>query len=63
MKIIYSKHFPPNDFGAINLFGLVIARKDYGKLSEADKNHELIHTRQMTEMLFLFFYLCYIVEW
>lgn len=63
MKIIYSKHVPPIGFSAINLFGLIVARKDYGKLSEADKNHELIHTRQMVEMLFLLFYLCYIVEW
>lgn len=63
MKIIYSKHFPPHGFGAINLFGLVVVRKDYGKLSEAEKNHELIHTRQIIEMLFLFFYICYVLEW
>lgn len=63
MKIIHSKNFPPKDFGAINLFGLIIVRKDYGKLTDAEKNHELIHTRQMLEMLVIFFYLSYIIEW
>ena len=63
MRIIYSKHFPPKDFGAINLLGLIIVRKDYGALSEAEKNHEQIHTRQMLEMLIILFYLCYILEW
>lgn len=63
MRIIYSKRFPPKDFGAINLFGLIIVREDYGPLSEAEKNHEQIHTRQMLEMLIFLFYLCYILEW
>lgn len=63
MRIIYSKHFPPKDFGAINLLGLIIVRKDYGALSEIEKNHEQIHTRQMMEMLIIPFYLCYVIEW
>ena len=63
MKIVYSKHFPPKDFGAINLLGLIIVRKDYGQLNEAEKNHEQIHTRQMLEMLIVVFYLLYILEW
>ncbi|GAB6120730.1 hypothetical protein JCM30204_18790 [Dysgonomonas termitidis] len=61
--MIYSKRFPPKDFGAINLLGLIIVREDYGSLSEAEKNHERIHTRQMLEMLIFLFYLCYILEW
>ncbi|MFV0418541.1 MAG: hypothetical protein ACK5KT_07425 [Dysgonomonas sp.] len=63
MKILYSKYFPPKDFGAINLFGIIIVRKDYGKLDAVDRNHERIHTRQMLEMLVIPFYLSYIVEW
>lgn len=63
MKIIFSKHIPPKNFGAINLFGLIIVRKDYGTLSDVEINHELIHTRQMLEMLLVFFYLAYIIEW
>jgi len=63
MKILYSKYFPPKDFGAINLFGLIIVRKDYGRLTDVEKNHERIHTRQMLEMLIVFFYLAYGIEW
>ncbi|WP_029903783.1 hypothetical protein [Prevotella sp. 10(H)] len=63
MRFIYSKHFPPKDFGAINLFGLIIVRKDYGSLTRVEQNHEQIHTQQMMEMLFVVFYLFYIIEW
>lgn len=63
MKILYSKRFPPGNFGAINLFGIIIARKDYGRLTDAETNHECIHTRQMVEMLFVFFYISYLIEW
>ena len=63
MKIVYCKRFPPLGFSAINLFGFIIVRKDYGNLSEADKIHELIHTKQMVELLWIFFYLFYIIEW
>lgn len=63
MKIIYSNHFPPKGFGAINLFSFIVARKEYGKLNDAEKNHEKIHTKQMLELLFIFFYIAYITEW
>lgn len=63
MRILYSKHFPPKDFGAINLFGIIIVRKDYGILDAVDRNHERIHTRQMLEMLVIPFYLSYVIEW
>ena len=63
MKIIRSRNFPPKNFSAINLFGLIIVRKDYGELSDAEKNHESIHTRQMLEMFIILFYLLYVIEW
>lgn len=63
MKIVYSKHFPPKNFAAINLLGIIIVRKDYGALGEEEINHEIIHTRQMIEMLIVPFYLLYIIEW
>lgn len=63
MKIFYNKYFPPKDFWAINLFGIIVARKDYGQLDDVDENHERIHTRQMFEMLFIPFYLFYMIEW
>ena len=63
MRIIYSKHFPPKGFGAINLFSLIVVRKGYGELNDAERNHEKIHTKQMLELLFIFFYIAYIIEW
>ncbi len=70
MKVFYSKHLPPKGYSAINLFGFVVIRVEY-KETLAQKpslmkrllNHESIHTRQMQEMLFIFFYLWYGLEW
>jgi hypothetical protein len=63
MKIIYNKYLPPKGFKAINLFGVVFARRNYGSLDIIEVNHESIHTIQAREMLFVFFYVFYIVEW
>lgn len=63
MIIIYNKYFPPKEFVAINIIGLVIARKEYGSLSLREINHEKIHTRQIYEMLVVPFYLAYLLEW
>lgn len=63
MKVFYSKRFPPKGFAAINLFGVIVGRKEYGWLSKSELNHEKIHTYQMMELLWIFFYLFYFVEW
>lgn len=63
MKIIYKKNFPPKDFAAINILGVIIVRKDYGELTDAEVLHEKIHTRQMIELLIVFFYISYFLEW
>ncbi|MGI6048171.1 MAG: hypothetical protein ACOYEG_09230 [Petrimonas sp.] len=63
MKIIYSKYLPVKGFRAINLFGVVFARKEQGELSRQIINHELIHTRQMLELMFIGFYVWYVTEW
>ncbi len=63
MKIYYSGFFPPKGFFAINLFGVIIGRKGLGKLSRYDINHERVHTQQMIELLWIFFYIFYILEW
>lgn len=62
MKIIRNKVIPFKGFKAINLFGVLFVRKE-AVLSEADINHEAIHTEQMKEMLYVGFYLWYAVEW
>lgn len=33
------------------------------KMTDVDFNHEAIHTKQMKEMLYVFFYLWYVIEW
>lgn len=63
MRVFYSKRFPPKGFTAINLFGIIIGRKEYGNLSRIELNHEKIHTYQMKELLWVFFYLIYLIEW
>lgn len=63
MKIIYNKYLPPKGYAAINICGVVFARSEYNPLSERTKRHEAIHTAQMKEMCYLFFYLWYGIEW
>jgi hypothetical protein len=62
MKIIYSNIIPPRKFAAINLLGILFVRKQVILTPELI-NHEKIHTRQMKEMFFLFFYVWYVLEW
>lgn len=64
MKIIFNKFIPFKGFIAINIFGILFVRKEYkNSLREKDINHENIHTQQMKELLFIFFYIWYFVEW
>lgn len=60
MKIIKNKWIPFKGFTAINLFGYVFTKKD--KLSKIALTHEAIHTAQMEEMMYVFFYVWYVVE-
>lgn len=62
MKIVYNNIIPFNGFKCINLFGVLFVRKGCF-MSEEDLNHERIHTAQMKEILYVFFYLWYFVEW
>lgn len=63
MKIIYNRIIPFRGFAAINLCGVVFARREYRPLSATTLNHEAIHTAQMRELLYAGFYLCYLAEW
>lgn len=62
MKVIYNRFIPFKGYKAINLFGCLFVRKGF-VMSKNDLNHEAIHTAQMKEMLCVFFYLWYFVEW
>lgn len=63
MKVIYNNLIPFKGFKAINLFGIVFARKEYEALSPTVLNHEAIHTAQMRELFYVGFYLLYVLEW
>lgn len=61
MKIIINKYLPiGKNFYAINLFGILFAK---GKCDARIINHEMIHTAQIKELLFIGFYLFYVLEW
>lgn len=47
-------------FIAINLFGIIVTCEE---LSKEELNHELIHTAQARELLYIPFYLWYVIEW
>lgn len=62
MKVIYNKWIPFKGFKCINICGILFARKGC-VIDEKCLNHERIHTEQMKEMLYVFFYIWYFVEW
>jgi len=62
MKIIHNRMIPGRNFLAVNLFGVVFVKKN-ATLTAVDINHERIHTAQMREMLFVFFYIWYGIAW
>ena len=62
MKVIYNDIIPFKGFAAINLFGILFVRNGV-VVSERLLNHERIHTAQMREMVYVFFYIWYVIEW
>ena len=62
MKIIRNKYIPFQGYKAINLFGILFVRGN-ARISERTIRHEAIHTAQMKEMLYVFFYIWYLIEW
>lgn len=60
MKIIINNILPLKGFKCINLFGILFCRRVLNKI---DINHETIHTKQMQELLYIFFYLWYVIEY
>lgn len=62
MKVIYNSIIPFKGFAAINLLGVVFARKET-PLSARTLRHEQIHTAQMRELGYVGFYVLYLLEW
>jgi len=62
MNIVYNNIIPFRGFAAINLFGILFVRKNV-ILTDRIINHESIHTAQMKELLYVFFYIIYVIEW
>lgn len=59
MKVIVNRFIPFRGFVAVTLWPFVFCRR---KLDARTENHELIHGVQQRELLLLFFYLWYIIE-
>jgi len=62
MKVIFNNIIPVKGFAAINLFGVLFVRNGFA-VTDRMLNHERIHTAQMREMLYVFFYIWYVIEW
>ena len=62
--VIENNIIPLKGYSYINILGIIFCHKGYtNKLSITTANHEKIHTEQQKEMLFIFFYIWYVVEW
>lgn len=59
MRIIKNKIIPFGSYYAINVFGYCFTKRE---LKEWQIRHEEIHTEQMKELLYIFFYLLYVIE-
>lgn len=62
MKIVRTSILPFHGFSAINLLGVIFVHHGV-YLSNELINHERIHTAQQRELLFVFFYIIYFMEW
>ena len=62
MKIIRNNFIPFSGYKAMNLFGVLFVRGN-ARIDGITLNHEKIHTAQIKEMLYVFFYVWYIIEW
>lgn len=69
-KLIYNSLIPFKGYVAINLFGFIFVRKEYKARIENDYykksvllNHELVHTAQYKETLYVFYLLIYLLNY
>ena len=62
MKIVRNSIIPFKGYKAITIWPFIFVRKECS-FDEVDLNHENIHGKQQLELLIIFFYLIYLVEW
>jgi hypothetical protein len=62
MKIIRNNIIPFTGYKAMNLFGVLFVRGN-ARIDDITLNHEKIHTAQIKELWYVFFYLWYVTEW
>ena len=62
MFIVENDVIPFPGYKAMNICGILFVRRG-ATMKPVDINHEEIHTKQMLEMLIIFFYLWYVIEW
>ena len=60
--MIRNKYIPFQGYKAMNLFGVLFVRGN-ARIDDITLNHEKIHTAQIKEMLYVFFYVWYVLEW
>ena len=60
--VIRNSIIPFKGFAAINMFGVIVIRRET-VVTEVMLNHEKIHTCQMNEFMFIFYYPVYLLEW
>lgn len=64
MKKIYSKHIPRKGFTAMTIWPYIIVRSDRKeKFTAKTERHETTHALQQKEMLLIFFFAMYGLEW
>lgn len=64
MVFVENPLIPFKGYKLINLCGIIFCHKgESDMITETDANHERIHTEQQKEMLVIFFYLWYMIEW
>lgn len=61
--IFISKYLVPKGFIGITVFPFIFLKRKSLKGNKVLINHETIHLKQQLELLIIFFYLLYILEW
>ncbi len=61
--VLVFKHFFRKNYVGLTLWPFIIVKEDTYKKDDVLINHERIHLKQQLELLVVFFYLWYVLEW